>query len=124
MNGLMDKWELYEFFLWDPFRKRFNVSKELDRKIDLVTLNNGGKVTHLKDATLRDVLAAWKASTTPPKTYDELKEENEKLKAQLASLNEPYLLLTPSGELSNNLNYNAGLNEELPTACPPSGSIK
>ena len=29
----MDKWELYEFFLWDPFRKRFNVSKELDRRL-------------------------------------------------------------------------------------------
>ena len=88
-----------------------------------MTITNGGKVTHLIDATLKDVLVAWKASTTPPKTYDELKKENEKLKAQLASLNEPYLLLTPSGELSNNLNYNAGLNEELPTACPPQEAL-
>lgn len=112
MNSIKDHFTLLdELFSWDPFHKRIFVVNKSDEKnihLDHVTLRRNEKVVELDNASLEDVLAAWKELNRKP-TYQELEKELNSLKE---------LLKTTKQEDPSNL---TGTSDERPQV--PNGNI-
>lgn len=85
MNSIKDNFALLdEFFSWDPFHRRvFVVNRDSStQKISHATLRLNDKVVELDNASIEDILKAWKDLHKKP-TYAELEKELNTLKASM-----------------------------------------